>query len=144
MAEVITGPVVCTCTTLGPAAARLGALRIDQPMMRAAAQTRGPVVMAYALESTRAASRALFLAEGGEAGQLRLLDLTALWPLFESGDVPGFHAAIAEAAVDRPAGETVVLAQASMAGAAPMIAAAGHHVLASPEMALRAGLALLD
>lgn len=36
MAELIhaaPGPVVCTCTTLGDAAAALGATRIDAPMM---------------------------------------------------------------------------------------------------------------
>jgi hypothetical protein len=53
------GPWLCTCTTLGPVATALGALRVDWPMMQAAAQAGGPVLMAYALDSTREASMAL-------------------------------------------------------------------------------------
>lgn len=137
------GPVICTCTTLGPAAARQGAIRIDTPMMEAAVAIGGTAVMAYALASTEAPSRDLFLASGGAADRLRMLDLTAHWPLFEVGQTAAFHQALAGAIrADRAAqgGDVVILAQASMAGAAEMLADLGVPVLSSPEMALRAGL----
>lgn len=136
------GRIICTCTTLGEAAARHGAIRIDQPMMRAAARSGGRVLTAYALTSTLAPSRALFLAEGGAADDLDLLDLTALWPLFQMGQTGAFHDAIADAVRQTVDGHAaVVLAQASMAGAADALADLGTPVLTSPEMALRAALA---
>lgn len=139
------GPVICTCTTLGPAAARHGAIRIDQPMMRQAARIGGTTVMAIALESTRTPSRDLFLDEGGDPGAVQILDLTALWPLFEDGNVPAFHLAVAgavrKAAPTRGTG-SVVLAQASMAGAAAFLEDLPVPVLTSPELALRAALSL--
>ncbi len=140
------GAVLCSCTTLGPVAGAAGATRIDAPMMALAARTGGPVLLAYCLDSTRAASRdllaAAFAAAGKEAA-IRQLDLGDLWPLFEAGDTEGFTRAIA-GRVERALGaapETgcVVLAQASMAGAAEALRA-GVPVLTSPETALRAAL----
>ncbi|GAA6203108.1 hypothetical protein [Aquicoccus sp. SU-CL01552] len=139
------GPVLCSCTTLGPVAGAAGAVRIDAPMMAQAAQTGGPVLLAYCLDSTRVASRDL-LAEALDAGtKFRLLDLTELWPLFERGEGERFARAIAgrvaAALADAPDTGCVVLAQASMAGAAAHITA--HvPVLSSPETALRAALGL--
>ncbi|WP_407493771.1 hypothetical protein [Pseudooceanicola sp. MF1-13] len=135
------GPVICTCTTIGEVAARHGATRIDQPMMRKAASL-GRVVMAYALDSTKDPSCDLFLAEGGRAEDLQMLDLTHLWPLFERQDVTAFHAAIADAVREVPGDcDGIVLAQASMAGAARLVDEA-TPVLTSPELALRHGLAI--
>ncbi len=144
------GPVLCTCTTIGPIAARAGALRIDAPMMQAAAERGGPVMMAYCLESTRAPSLALLedaLDNAGTPGPVHLLPLTGLWPLFTSGAREAFHHAIAEAvrlAISQaPDMRTVILAQASMAGAAALLDDLGLPVLTSPESALRAALARL-
>ncbi|GGE38524.1 hypothetical protein GCM10011360_27890 [Primorskyibacter flagellatus] len=136
------GRVLCTCTTLGPLAAELGALRVDAPMMRAAARSAGPVVMAYALESTVAPSRDLFVAEGGDVARLKMLDLTRFWPLFVAGETGAFHAAVAGAVRDHapPAGSVVVLAQVSMAGAADHLRDLAVPVLSSPETALKVAL----
>lgn len=142
------GPVLCTCTTLGAIAAAAGALRIDAPMMAQAARTGGPVLMAYCLDSTRAASRdllsAAFAAEG-TAAEIHPLDLGALWPLFEAGETESFHRSIAaritEALSATPDIACVVLAQASMAGAAAHLETT-VPVLSSPETALRAALDL--
>jgi hypothetical protein len=41
--RAVSGPVLCTCTTIGAVAAAAGAIRIDAPMMQAAAQTGGRV-----------------------------------------------------------------------------------------------------
>ncbi|MDF1718809.1 MAG: hypothetical protein P1U75_19415 [Antarcticimicrobium sp.] len=144
----VPGQVLCSCTTLGPVAGAAGAVRIDAPMMAQAARIGGPVLLVYCLQSTRAASRALLAAAQEAAGQrqeIRMLDLTDLWPLFEADDTDGFARAIAGrvAAALREAPDTgcAVLAQASMAGAAAHVAA-DVPVLTSPETALRAALGL--
>lgn len=144
------GPVLCTCTTIGPIAARAGALRIDAPMMQAAAERGGPVMLAYCLESARAPSLALLedaLEDAGKPGPVHLLPLTSLWPLFTRGKRDAFHRAIAEAiraAISQaPDTNTVILAQASMAAAAAQLDDLGIPVLSSPVFALCAALARL-
>jgi hypothetical protein len=141
------GPVLCTCTTLGEAAEAAGALRIDRPVMRAAAETGGRVMMAFCLASTEAPSRELLEAEMAQAGNsagLEPLFLGEAWPLFEAGDGAGFARAIAGAVrgAMHPGIGVVVLAQASMAGVADLLGDLDVPVLASPELALRAGLGL--
>lgn len=142
------GAVLCSCTTLGPVAGAAGAVRIDAPMMAQAARAGGPVLLAYCLDSTRAASRDLLakaLEAAGRGTEIRLLDLTELWPLFERGEDERFARAIAgrveTALADAPETGCVVLAQASMAGAAAHVAA-DVPVLTSPEAALRAALGM--
>ncbi len=138
------GPVICTCTTLGPAAEPAGATRIDRPMMQAAAQYSGPILMAYALESTAEPSRAL-LAEYVAPARIVPLDLCHLWPAFEAGDADTFAKVIAEAVRDAAKRQdfgAIILAQASMAGARNALADLACPVLASPEIALRHGLAV--
>ena len=138
------GPVICTCSTLGDAAESLGAIRIDRPLMRQAARIGRRVAMAYALSSTLDPSRALFADEAGRDPDL-MIDLTAHWPLFEGGNEQGFERAIADGIRQAIAGQqidAVVLAQASMAGAADHLGDLGIPVLASPELALRYGLGI--
>lgn len=144
------GPVICTCTTIGPVAARAGAIRVDAPMMQAAAETKGAILMVYCLESTRAPSLALLqeaMSAANHPGPLVPLPLPELWPLFADGKTTDFAKALARAvlkqAVQMPDLGAIVLAQASMAGAAPMLGDLGVAVLSSPELALRAGLARL-
>ncbi len=143
-------PAICTCTTIGPVAEAAGAIRIDEPMMQVAAQTTGSVLMAYCLESTRGPSLTLLQSALDAAGNTSLvhsLPMTKLWPLFEAGKTGQFASGIAkavrEALRDIADPGCVVLAQASMAGAALLLADEPCPVLASPELALRAGLALL-
>lgn len=139
------GPVLCTCTTLGEVAETAGALRIDRPVMRAAARNGGRVMLVYCLASTEAPSRELLDAEMEQAGNLagtEPLFLGSAWPLFEAGDAAGFARAVAAGVrgAMHPGIGAVVLAQASMAGAAGLLGDLVVPVLASPEMALRAGL----
>lgn len=143
-----TGAVLCTCTTIGPAAEAAGALRVDWPMMQEAVRSGGDVLMVYTLESTLEPSLALLQRALGEAGQGRdvhLLALTQFWPLFEAGERTAFEAAIAggvrDAVRDIPGLGAVVLAQGSMAGTAGLLADLGIPVLASPELALACALA---
>ncbi|KIC23471.1 MULTISPECIES: hypothetical protein [unclassified Leisingera] len=144
--EAADGLVLCTCTTLGPAAEDAGAIRIDWPMMQEAARTGGPVLMAYCLESTAGPSEALLRrAFGARDPELTCLELGQHWPLFEAGEGAGFAAAIAEDVAEALAAMDfgcVVLAQASMAGAAELLREQTRvPVLASPEIAVRALLA---
>lgn len=145
------GPVLCTCTTLGPVAAAAGATRIDAPMMAEAAKlaraARGSILMAYCLPGTLAPSAALLdaaLEAEGHKARVHALSLAQFWPLFEAGEHEAFAAVIATAIRENlsavPGVSCVVLAQASMAGAAPMLSVLPIPVLTSPEMALRAAL----
>ena len=141
------GRVLCTCTTIGPAAQAAGAIRIDTPMMQAAAQVRGPVLLTYCLESTRTPSRDLLHAAmvgNGAINPVHELFLGAFWPLFEAGEHAAFHNAIAGAVkariADQPDLAVVVLAQASMAGATAFLSDLTVPVFASPELALRAAI----
>ena len=66
------------------------------------------------------------------------------WPLFEAGEQAAFDAVVA-GEVRQVIGSgreigCVVLAQVSMAGAAELLGDLSVPVLASPELALRAGL----
>lgn len=137
------GTVVCTCTTLGPTAERHGALRIDRPMMQAAARHGPRITMAYALASTLQPSLSLLRDCAGPQAALRPLDLTASWPLFETGDSDGFARSLAEGIradlATHPA-DCIVLAQVSMAPAAARLGDLPCPVLSSPETALRSFL----
>lgn len=140
-------PCLCTCTTIGVAAEAAGAMRIDWPMMQEAARIAGPktlpVIVAYALDSTLAPSRALLeraFAEVGKPPSLSLLPLTDLWPLFGPEPRDAFGRAIAlrvDAALAQRTVSCVVLAQASMAPAAEFVTST-VPVLASPPLALQA------
>ncbi|WP_306151569.1 hypothetical protein [Roseovarius sp. MMSF_3281] len=141
------GPTLCTCTTLGATAESLGALRIDWPMMQAAAQSDGAIMLAYALDSTYESSLALLdraLQATGSRQKVHPLPLTQYWPLFEAGETDAFTSVIAgeirQAAMTLPKLSCVVLAQASMAPAADRLTDMRVPVLASPELALRAAL----
>ncbi|MBR9652174.1 hypothetical protein [Thalassovita aquimarina] len=141
------GPVLCSCTTLGPLAEAAGALRIDQPMMQIAAQTGGKVLMAYCLKSTETPSLSLLQREMDRAGNdsgIEPLFLGHHWPLFEAGEADEFADAIAAsvrgAATMCDDLGAVVLAQAPMAAAADRLTDLGLPVLSSPETALGAAL----
>lgn len=143
-------PVLCTCTTIGPIAEAAGALRIDAPMMQAAADIGGPVLLVYCLESTRTPSLALLirtLHTTKAPPPVRSLPLLHLWPLFVGGKTDEFARAIATETraylSQHPDIAVIVLAQASMAGGAAHLADLTQPVLTSPEHALRAAIARL-
>ncbi|MGA1234073.1 MAG: hypothetical protein ACO3VR_09085, partial [Lutimaribacter sp.] len=79
------------------------------------------------------------LQKTGRAAVVRPLDLSEFWPLFEAGERQAFRACVAAAVraahKDAPV-STVVLAQVSMAGAAPMLADLGVPVISAPQAAL--------
>ncbi len=137
------GPVLCTCSTLGPLVDDAGnpqVLRIDRPAMEQAVAKGGEVVVALCLESTRSATLALFEEISGGRAAAKLVMCDSAWPHFERGDILAFSAEI-QANV-RGQGARVLLAQASMAVAADGLRAEGMEVFTTPEMAAQAVMAL--
>lgn len=140
------GAVICTCTSLGPVAARAGAIRVDQPMMAKAAAIGGKVLLVFCLESTRIPSTQLLQSEIDLIGKAEItpLFLGEFWPLFMAGETDAFVAAIASEIREEVRGHediaSVVLATVSMAGAANLLTDVDVPIFTSPELALRAGL----
>lgn len=146
--------VLCTCSTLGPVADALSQtdrriLRIDRPLMAKAAATPGTAVVALCLDSTRETTLALlddaFAAAGRDRDRILCLCAEA-WQHFEAGDRNGFAEAIADrvrsTVADTPSAGCIVLAQASMAVAGPLLSNLGLPVYASPRLGVEAALAL--
>ncbi|MCW9043301.1 MAG: hypothetical protein OQK05_08145, partial [Pseudopelagicola sp.] len=106
----------------------------------------GPILMAYALESTAAPSLAALeraLARANRTARIIPLPLPQFWPLFEAGEIDAFAACIADAiraALPATGPACVLLAQASMAPAAHRLQDLDTPVLTTPETALRAAL----
>ncbi len=148
--KALRGPVICTCTTLGDIAEAAGAIRIDRPMMHRAAENWGDILLAYCLKSTEGPSTSLLRQEMDNEGNpynIVPLHLGRHWHLFEEGEPHAFSRAIAKdirAAYGQRSGiKAVVLAQASMAGAAVLLSDLPAPVLSSPVLALKEGLARL-
>ncbi len=143
------GPVICTCPTLGEAAASLGAIRLDAPMMAEAARIGGPILLVYALKSTETPSLAL-LDTALQARDLKTpvhpLFIGEFWPLFEAHEYEAFTACVAGAvrhACEQTTFGCVVLAQDVMAPAAPLLQDLGTPVLTAPELAFTHAMAQL-
>lgn len=143
-----TRAVVCTCSTLGGLAeatrASVPITRIDRAMADQAVQRGAPVLMVAAVQSTLQPTEQLLQSSAERLGVplvLRPLWVEGAWPLFEAGQHEAYLAAIATAVRQhaRP-GDTVVLAQASMAGAAGLLADTGLVVLSSPRLGVMEAL----
>ncbi|MER6199779.1 aspartate/glutamate racemase family protein [Streptomyces sp. NPDC001586] len=141
-------PVLVTCSTIGATAeslaAQLGApvLRVDRPMAAAAVRTGARIAVLAALESTLAPTADLLAEEAGERRvSVRTHLVAGAWERFEAGDTAGYLARVAAAADAVTGADVIVLAQASMAGAAGLTASP-VPVLSSPAPGLAAGLAL--
>lgn len=131
--------ILCTCSTLGPLVDALDnpkAVRIDRPVMAAAAALGPKPMLAICLESTRDASLALLKeADPDMTPTVHLCD--GAWAFFEAGDMDGFADTIA-ASVRKAAGghDCVILGQASMRVAEPALHDLGIPVLTSPALAV--------
>jgi hypothetical protein len=134
--------VLVTCSSIGGAAERLmpKAVRVDRPMAEAAARYQR-VGVAYTVDSTLAPTSELLT----EAGVAELVEIGCqrAWRHFEYGDLPAYHAAVADQ-VRAVAGrvDAVVLAQASMDPAVALLADLSVPVLTSPLLAVRRALGL--
>ena len=142
--------VLLTCSTLGPsidgvvARARVPVLRVDDALAREATREGGRVVVLCTAETTLGPTRDLFERAGRTTGaeiDVRLVD--GAWSAFQAGDADSYFSMIADAAEQamRAGATTVVLAQASMAGAAKLCKSA-KAPLASPLVGLEAAVRL--
>lgn len=137
---------VCTCSTLGPAAETrnvpVEVVRIDRPMARAAvmsgrraagaaigegADGHPRIAVVAALASTLGPTGALLEEEARAAARRPRIELRlaeGAWDLFEAGDGDGYRTCVTGTARElaRAGADVVVLAQASMAGAAAELA----------------------
>lgn len=150
MADAGAAAVLCTCSTLGPAAetaadlADVPILRVDRPMMEAALD-RGPrIAVAACLASTIGPTQALLervAADRGVRPDISEILLAEAWRHFAAGDRTAYAAAIADG-LNRTAPEVdaVVLAQASMAPAATLCRLP-IPVLSSPRLGAEAAIA---
>jgi hypothetical protein len=140
--------VLLTCSTIGEAAAQVTqapcpVLRADAALAEAATRAGGLTHVLYAAPSTRAPTQAIFEAAAQQTGatlDLRLVQ--GAWDLFLAGELAAYHARIAAAATGLPG--RIVLAQASMAGAAALMTEAppltipAVSVMAAARAALKA------
>lgn len=141
--------VMCSCSTLGPVADQVAVsmdnvFRIDRPLMEDACGFGQNVLVALCLESTRSGTVALLEKCAAEAGRplaQRVLVCAGAWRFFEQGEMDGFAAEIAQqieadlAEHGKP--DCIVLAQASMRVAEPLLLQIGVPVLSSPLLAAR-------
>lgn len=154
LAELPVAPgsvVVCTCSTVGAIAEGCGedldlrVLRVDRPMAELAVRSGRALAVLATLASTLAPTKAL-LEEAARAAGVRVTIHEVLcadaWEAFQAGDQVGYVERIAvrlEALEDSI--DVAVLAQASMAPAAQLVASP-RPVLASPRLAVEAAVAL--
>lgn len=146
--------VVCTCSTIGgiaektPTRPGFQAARIDRAMADRAVRHGGRVLVVTALGSTVAPTFELLRESAQRAAKevkLEPLCVESAWAFFERGDQAGYLQALADAIArvlrDPSSGiKTVVLAQASMAQAADLLAGSGVEVLSSPSLGVAAAL----
>lgn len=117
--------VLLTCTTIGAAVegaqdAPCPVVRADAALAEAATRSGGPVDLLYAAPTTRESTQHLFAAAASRSGATLTLHLVErAWALFLAGRIADYHARIAAAAEGLTG--RVVLAQASMAGAAALM-----------------------
>jgi hypothetical protein len=143
-----TAVVVCTCSTIGGCAEAVPLdtplIRVDRAMAEKAVALGSALLVVAALETTLPPTRALLLDAAERAGRvvtLREVLCPGAWPKFEAGDQAGYLRAIAEGVRTHAAGaDVVVLAQASMAGAAALCADLGVPVLSSPRLGVAAAV----
>ncbi|MEU4237443.1 aspartate/glutamate racemase family protein [Actinoplanes sp. NPDC026619] len=143
--------IVCTCSTLSEyAETRTGdlgvaVLRVDRPMAEAAVAAGERVAVIATTDSTFGPTGALLRAAAGQAGRRVTLIETPVpgaWSLFQQGDLRAYaEKAAAQARKIAPGADVIVLAQASLAPAAALLADLPIPVLTSPRTAVARAIA---
>lgn len=157
MGELAEGGVgVCTCSSIGAVAEQAAApeapvVRVDRALMEAAVEHGKQPLIAMCLESTRAPTMDLLADVARTAGvdvDPLVVMCAGAWAHFEAGDTGGYAQSIAQAVrvAAKADGRTgcIVLAQASMAPAEPLLAGFGVPVLSSPRLGVARALQVLD
>ena len=142
--------VVCTCSTIGAAAERtvtngkFVAARIDRAMADRAVALAQRILIVAALESTLQPTAALINESAERISRTITLDyllVEGAWERFLIGDMQNYIQAICTAILTRKKDfDIVVLAQASMAPAVPLLTELGCEVLSSPRLGVIAAL----
>lgn len=156
LTELGTSPgsvVLCTCSTIGGLAESAGApgglrvIRVDRAMAEQAVAAGPRILIAAALQSTLAPTEALVIEAATRAGvsaQISRLVVSDAWPHFEQGNFEAYLGRIADALKSAKDFDVIVLAQASMAGAADLCAELAVPVLSSPRLGLESALTALE
>jgi hypothetical protein len=131
--------MICTCSTIGPAAEDLAGeglpvRRADAMLAERAVADGGRVAVLYAVATTEASTRELFERVAAKSGNRTVVELVLVpdaWERFRNGEATAYYRAIA-AAVDKldEGFNVIALAQASMAPAAELCR---RRMLTSPE-----------
>ena len=136
--------LLCTCSTLGTCADDMNdprVMRIDRAMAQRAAATDGRVLVAACVASTLDPTVTL-LRESGPQMRIETLLMADLWPHFQLGEAMVYWQGIAERLRKQASAyNCIVLAQASMAGAADLLSDLPIPVLSSPRIGMEAAIA---
>jgi hypothetical protein len=140
--------LLCTCSTLGTCADEMNdprVLRVDRAMAQRAVAQGGRVLVAACVASTLEPTIKL-LRESAPLGntetpEIETLLMADLWPHFQLGEHMVYWQRIAERLRKQAAAfDCIVLAQASMAGAADLLGDLPVLVLSSPRIGLKAAI----
>jgi hypothetical protein len=141
--------LLCTCSTLGTCADEMDdprVSRIDRAMAQRAVAQGGRVLVAACVASTLEPTinllRESALPGQVETTQIETLLMADLWPHFQMGEHMIYWQRIAERLRQQASAfDCIVLAQASMAGAADLLRDLPIPVLSSPRIGLEAAIA---
>jgi hypothetical protein len=143
--------VMLTCSTVGGGAEALRDssqavfLRVDRPMAGRAVEIGSNILVAACLQTTVKPTTDLIAAVAAEKGRevrIRVALFPDAWAILQAGDPAGYVRAVAEGLHSESGGaEVIVLAQASMAKAAPLCAGLGIPILSSPRLGAEAAIA---
>lgn len=138
--------ILVTCSTLGGIAEELAppegpiVIRVDRPMAEAAVAAGHRIGVAYSVSSTVLPTSSLLWEVAGAAGSaidLDLIDCEGSWKLFVAGERDAYLAEVADTIRARAHDvDVIVLAQASMASVADLLADLEIPVLSSPALAV--------
>jgi Asp/Glu/hydantoin racemase len=151
MADAGAPVVLCTCSTLGPAAESAAdltdaaVLRVDRPMIERALDQGPRIAVAATAPSTLGPTRDLLERAARARGlvlQARDILVADAWPLLQAGDTSAYVERITVAIRERLGeADAVILAQASMAPAAERLKDVPVPVLSSPRLGAEAAVA---
>jgi hypothetical protein len=141
--------IVCTCSTIGGEAERLGAqrkigvARVDRAMAEAAIAAGTRIAVVAALESTFDPTRRLLesvASSRGVSADITTVLCEGAWDAFEAGEHDRYLRAVATTCASLDGSyDVIVLAQASMADAA-LLLDGSTTTLSSPVLAVEAAV----
>ncbi|MSP42919.1 MAG: hypothetical protein EXR08_06075 [Alphaproteobacteria bacterium] len=150
-----TGALVCTCSTLGPLAeifdrdSPVPVMRIDRPMADSAVLQASHIAVCAALSTALSSAVALVRSSAADIERPGVTVhehlFAGAWKFFERGDMEAYHREVARGLRGAAlTADLILLAQASMQGAAAYCPELTVPIWSSPETGFRAALALID